>query len=168
MKKINMRIYHKEKRIHTEMPIGMMKVIGLWINEDGDTIEAFDEDNGHGSIVSNVQELTEWSEIMFETVAKDKDKETLFEGDIVRQDFTIMNYCDSGLEVEGHYIGVVRMTRNGVVIKNPIRYIDSDHEKEGYWPFEPEKVKREVIVASHRCKKIGNEYENKELLEVKR
>lgn len=94
----------------------------------------------------------------------------IFEGNIVRQDYSTttnasydpdtLGFID-GESIEGHHIGIVKITaHNGVCMRNPISYDDVYGGEQ--------KVNRYVNVCGRRCKVIGNTHDNPELLEVEK
>ena len=97
----------------------------------------------------------------------DKNGTKIFEGDIVRQDYSktinvmydpdTLGLIDSEC-IEGHHIGIVKISpHKGVGMRNPMSYNDIDCTKR--------KVKYYVNVCCYRCEVIGNIHDNPELLE---
>ena len=110
--------------------------------------------------------------VMLHTVGQytgltDKNGRKIFEGDIVRQDYSktintrydhdTLGFIDSE-SIDGHHIGVVKISpQKGVGMRNPMSYNYSDDTKR--------KVKYFVNVCCYRCEVIGNIHDNPELLE---
>lgn len=95
----------------------------------------------------------------------DKNGTKIFEGDIARQDYSTsinaifdpvtLGFVDA-TDIEGHHIGVVKITAQGVGMKNPTSYDDIDGTHHD--------TNRFVGIAGYRCKVIGNIFDNSELL----
>lgn len=96
----------------------------------------------------------------------DKNGKRIFEGDIVKQNYSLtinarydpdtLGFIDAD-SIEGHHIGVVNISSHrGVGMRNPTSYDDIDGTKR--------KTKRFVNLASYRCEVIGNIHDNPELL----
>ena len=96
----------------------------------------------------------------------DKNGKKIFEGDIVRQDYSkiinatydpiTLGFIDSEC-IEGHHIGVIKISpHKGVGMRNPISYNDIDGTNR--------KIRSYVNIACYRCEVIGNIHDNPELL----
>ena len=115
--------------------------------------------------------MTSMIEVIPETVGQytgltDKNGTKIFEGDIVRQDYSktvnvmydpdTLGFIDSE-GIDGHHIGVVKITAScGACMRNPMSYDvveDNDRKVNGY-----------VNVRGYRCEIIGNIHDNPELL----
>lgn len=102
------------------------------------------------------------------TGLQDKNGKEIYEGDIVKQEYSIVLNTDFdpiSLGIidqetdEGYHTGeVVILASKGTVIKNPVRHSVSEEE--------PCMTNQYKSLASYRCEIIGNIYENPELLEV--
>jgi len=108
------------------------------------------EDSGH----------CDTKELMQYTGLKDKNGKEVYEGDIVKQTYHAEtgNY-DDRMTYDGYHIGEVVITASkGVCMKNPLCYAEETDETT--------RSNQYKSVASYRCEKLGNIYENPELLEV--
>jgi uncharacterized phage protein (TIGR01671 family) len=94
------------------------------------------------------------------TELKDKNGKEIYEGDIVKQEYSAGPYGRNGEEYwEGYHLGVVRITATeGACMRNPYRF--DEIEDTVY------KINQYKNVVGYRTEIIGNIHENPELLEV--
>lgn len=103
---------------------------------------------------------TEMPIYMLYTGLKDRAGKEIYADDIVKQTYHAeTGHVHDGTDIsfDGHHIGKVVITANGVCMKNPL-----------CWQMETDetiKTNQYKRVAGYRCEVIGNIYENGELLD---
>lgn len=134
------------------MPYEMMVEVQR-INFDVQTVEV---QIGEGDLYEfDFEEI----ELMRSTGLKDKNGKKIYEGDIVKQEYSAGPYGRNGEEYwEGYHLGVVRITATeGACMRNPYGF--DEIEDTVY------KTNQYKNVVGYRAEVIGNIHENPELLE---
>lgn len=111
--------------------------------------------------------IDEFIILMQYTGLKDKNGKEIYEGDVIKQEYTAIIKTDYdpvsyGLidqeTEEGHHIGeVVIIASKGVCIRKPLRYSLEDDKTEISNQYKN--------VAGYRCEVIGNVYDNPDLIQ---
>lgn len=156
MREIKYKVWHIEhkKWIHDELDI--------FLTSDGDVYEKYDY--GYETCI---RDITNAVEVLFFTGLKDKNGKEIYEGNVIKQEYTAIIKTDYdpvsyGLidqeTEEGHHIGeVVIIASKGVCMRKPLRYSLEDDKTEISNQYKN--------VAGYRCEVIGNVYDNPDLIQ---